>query len=175
MGQAVITISSLLEKDKEQVTAVLLEGYSQYRESYGEEDWLEYSNTIIKSLDNPNIEKTYVAKVDDKIVGSVQIFLSAQLAYDWEEQIIINAPIIRLLVVHPEARGHGIAQKLIEECLHFSKKQHAKQLFLHTTDLMENAIQLYEKLGFIRQPSKDRNKHNRLVKCYAIDVQTYKF
>lgn len=166
-----IEITLLEERDKAQVRQVLIEGYTQYKASYKDEaDWLEYLQAIEHSLENPVLDRVLVAKEGEKVLGSLQIYLDAATAYAGAE-LDFKAPIVRLLVVHPDARGKGIAQKLLEESFAYAKSLQAPKLYLHTSDMMAAAIKLYEKLGFKRDYTKEFYKKDILVKCYAYDIQ----
>jgi GNAT superfamily N-acetyltransferase len=52
------------------------------------------------------------------------------------------------LFVTPEARGLGIATKLIERCITRCRENEVKELWLQTTMSMPQAHKLYYKLGF---------------------------
>lgn len=161
-----IVIEELRVEDKDLVTAGILEGYSQYEANYTDpENWQQYVAGIKASLNNPNIEKVLVAKEDQAILGSLQLYLNSEVAYG-KPELNIQAPIIRLLVVSPEARGKGIAAKLINEAFEFARERNAEYLYLHTTDMMASAVKLYERLGFERNTERDFQNSNHVVKCY---------
>lgn len=165
-----IIIDELVEEEKETVRKILVESYQQYEHEYkNPQVWQEYLTNIKASVDNPNVEKILIAKSDDKILGTLQLFLSSEKAYQRPE-LQISSPIIRLLAVHPEARGHGIAQELIKAGLQFAKSQGANRLYLHTGDKMQKAIRLYEWFGFKRDQTKEFYNSDILVKCYRYDL-----
>ncbi|PLS05381.1 GNAT family N-acetyltransferase [Neobacillus cucumis] len=165
-----IIIEELLEKEKEAVRQLLVESYQQYEYEYkNPQVWKDYLTNIEASVDNPNVEKILIAKSDDRILGTLQLFLTSEKAYQRPE-LQIFSPIIRLLAVHPEARGRGIAQELIKAGLEFAKSQGAKALYLHTGDKMQKAIRLYKWLGFKRDQKKEFYNTDVLVKCYRYDL-----
>jgi GNAT superfamily N-acetyltransferase len=59
-------------------------------------------------------------------------------------------PVIRLMSVAPEARGHGVGRRLVEECVARARRDGAEHLALHTTPLMAAAQRLYARAGFRR-------------------------
>ncbi|HXB42041.1 MAG TPA: bifunctional helix-turn-helix transcriptional regulator/GNAT family N-acetyltransferase [Bacteroidia bacterium] len=52
------------------------------------------------------------------------------------------------LYINPELRRAGIATKLIERCISRCKENNAAELWLQTTNAMQEAHRLYYKLGF---------------------------
>ena len=166
-----ITIDVLAEGEKENVRRLLVESYKQYEHDYSNsENWQEYLSHIRASVDNPDVDQILVAKSDQHILGTLQLFQSSEKAYGRPE-LQISFPIIRLLAVHPEARGRGIAQELLKAGVHYAKSKGASALYLHSSDQMSKAIRLYEWLGFKRDQSKEfMNNDHILVKCFRLDI-----
>jgi len=101
---------------------------------------LEIENACFAQKDSPLNKRTMGYHLRRKrIIG----------AYDREEllgYILIfprKIPRIYSIAIHPQARGKGIAKKLIKEALHVNKN-----LRLEVRDDNQNAINLYKKLGF---------------------------
>ncbi len=165
-----LKIQELTASDKEALRQLLLEGYKQYeQELTDEEAWLDYVENIKSSIDNPNIDRILVAKQDGKVIGTLQLFKNADAAYGRPE-LDIHAPIVRLLAVHPEARGQGVAKALLRESLIYARGQGAAHLYLHSSDIMQKAIQLYEWLGFKRDLAKEFFNRDVHVKCFRYDL-----
>ena len=57
-------------------------------------------------------------------------------------------PLIRMLVVAPEARGRGIGRSLTEACIERARRDGARSIALHTSPVMEVAMALYLRRGF---------------------------
>ncbi|GAB5400108.1 MAG: hypothetical protein Aureis2KO_16930 [Aureisphaera sp.] len=55
------------------------------------------------------------------------------------------------MAVHPDARGRKIGQQLMQYCLDFAQ-EHNYELFLYSNTLLENAIHIYRKYGFVEVP-----------------------
>jgi GNAT superfamily N-acetyltransferase len=60
----------------------------------------------------------------------------------------IDWPIMRMLVVAPAARGHGIGKALAAECLARARRDGAGVFGLHTSELMDVALPMYQRMGF---------------------------
>lgn len=165
-----IEVAELREEDREIVRRVLIESYLQYENDYDNPQvWKDYLAEITSSIDNPRVDKILVAKSNQQVLGTLQLFKSSEKAYEKPELGIVS-PIIRLLGVHPDARGRGVAQELLKSSVNYAKEQGSTSLYLHSSDRMHRAIRLYEWLGFKRDQSKEFQNHDILVKCYRLDL-----
>jgi DNA-binding MarR family transcriptional regulator/GNAT superfamily N-acetyltransferase len=91
---------------------------------------------FVKNFD-PNRESAWVAERDDAIVGSVFLVrASDKLAK------------LRLLYVEPTARGLGLGEHLVRECIEFARAKGYRTLTLWTNDVLTSARRIYEATGF---------------------------
>lgn len=95
-----------------------------------------------------------IAELNGEIIGSVVLCPGNTDAYKGLVGMS-EFPEIRMLAVSQNARKHGVATKLISECIHRSKQDGAAYIGLHTADFMQGAMRLYERLGFERMPQLD--------------------
>jgi DNA-binding MarR family transcriptional regulator/GNAT superfamily N-acetyltransferase len=86
---------------------------------------------------DPRREAAWIAEVDGEPAGCV---LCVRRDDDTAQ--------LRLLLVHPRARGRGIGGRLIEECLRFAKRAGYARITLWTNDVLHEARRLYERAGF---------------------------
>jgi ribosomal protein S18 acetylase RimI-like enzyme len=59
-------------------------------------------------------------------------------------------PIMRMLVVAPEARGLGVGHALALACVERARRDGATVFALHTSELMSVALAMYQRMGFVR-------------------------
>lgn len=162
-----ITIRDANPGDRAALEKHLVEAYRQYEQRLSAARWELYKEEMQKSVSGEKALAIIVAEAEDEIVGSVQLFASSQTAYG-RPDLAIHTPIIRFLAVSPRARGRGIAVQLIQESVRRSLAAGAQALHLHTTDMMEAAVKLYERLGFERAEEKDFFNGEAQVKSYRL-------
>ncbi|MGZ3420106.1 MAG: bifunctional helix-turn-helix transcriptional regulator/GNAT family N-acetyltransferase [Polyangiales bacterium] len=82
-------------------------------------------------------EATFIAEVEGERAGCVMcVRKNAKTAQ------------LRLLLVDPRHRGHGLGGRLVEECIRFAERAGYAKLVLWTNDVLKDARRLYEKAGF---------------------------
>jgi GNAT superfamily N-acetyltransferase len=112
-----------------------------------------------------------VAEYAGKIVGSVLLYPPEASAYGAATDESTSLPEMRLLAVIPAMRGHGIGTALTRECVQRARRAGAPVLGLHTADMMQTAMQMYERMGFVRAPEFDFHpSENTVIKGYRLDL-----
>ena len=91
---------------------------------------------LVKDLEQNNFLKHYVYEKNGEVVG----FYIASLVLDEVE--------IFSIAVDNKNRCEGIASKLLEHLIDFSKKSGVCQIWLEVSTKNQAAINLYEKFGF---------------------------
>ena len=60
---------------------------------------------------------------------------------------------VKRMYTHPDSRGKGIASKIVAELEQWAKEMSVKKCVLETGKKQPEAIQLYEKMGYMRTPN----------------------
>jgi GNAT superfamily N-acetyltransferase len=92
----------------------------------------------------------------EELMGGVVYFADmSQYGSDGSATRESDASGIRLLGVHPHARGQGIGKSLTLACIELARQARHNQVILHTTQPMRTAWAMYERFGFQRSPDLD--------------------
>lgn len=87
---------------------------------------------------DPAREAVWIAELDGERAGGVFC------VHDEEP----DTARLRLLIVDPAARGHGIGGLLVDECIAFARSAGYTQLVLWTNDILTDARRTYQRAGF---------------------------
>jgi GNAT superfamily N-acetyltransferase len=87
---------------------------------------------------DPEREAAWIAEVDGRRAGCV-------FCVDARDD---DTAVLRILLVHPDARGHGVGGALVDTCVDFARKAGYKRMRLWTNDPLVAARHVYLKRGF---------------------------
>ncbi|QKW08809.1 MarR family transcriptional regulator [Streptomyces sp. NA04227] len=87
---------------------------------------------------DPDLEQVWIAELDGRRVGCVLCVRDREP----------GAARLRLLLVEPDARGHGVGDQLIRACVDFARRTGYRELVLWTNDVLRAAATLYRRHGF---------------------------
>lgn len=87
----------------------------------------------------------------------------------WAELATEGEAELRMLVVEPAAQGRGVGAALVRACVERAASSGKAGVCLFTTPSMVAAHRLYDRLGFVRQPERDRYLDDGLLlECYSL-------
>jgi GNAT superfamily N-acetyltransferase len=137
---------------------VTLAAYKEYASRMPVRLWQAYRRNIVEALADPAPAEQIVAEEDGTIVGAVLLYPAQTVAGGAPgAPTARTAPEVRLLAVTPRARGRGVGAALMDECVRRARGAGAAAITLHTADLMEAAMRLYARMGFVRAAELDFN------------------
>ena len=110
-----------------------------HREGWGEPFIALIAGVIADFLahHDPEREGAWVAELDGQRAGAVYCMRRTD-----------EVAQLRLLLVDPEARGHGVGRKLVERCIDFARERRYRRLMLWTNSSLERARRIYDAAGF---------------------------
>ncbi len=133
--------------------------------------WDGYRQNIVASLEDVGSAEQLVAEHEGTIVGTVLLYPPRRMKVSRSDSLEMPWPEVRLLAVAPAARGRGVGAALMQECVRRVRKAGGRVLSLHTTDVMQTALRMYERMGFVRAPELDFHPAPGVtVKGYRLDL-----
>jgi DNA-binding MarR family transcriptional regulator/GNAT superfamily N-acetyltransferase len=127
---------------------------SRHAEIYAQEyNWGEPFEGVCAQIvadfankNDPKRERCWIAELNGENVGAIM------LVRDSDE-----VARIRLLIVDPKARGLGLGQRLVDECVAFARRARYRKITLWTHSVLTAARHIYEKAGFTLTSSEPRH------------------
>ncbi len=152
-----------------EVSQLLKDSYQQYAKYLPSAAWEAYLEDIVDVRSRLAEADLIIAELDGKLVGAVTLYIKTSSSQEtgWPK----GWAGIRLLAVHPRFRGRGIALALMDECINRCRVKGISTIGLHTTEMMDVAQRMYERMGFIRVPEFDfRPEPDTVVMAYRFDL-----
>jgi GNAT superfamily N-acetyltransferase len=126
-------------------------GYDRHFESL-------VAGIVAEYVDNfsPGDERCWIADMDGETVGSV--FLVRKSA---------TVAKLRLLIIHPKARGQGLGRRLTQACIRFARARGYRKIVLWTQSHLTAARAIYQRERF---ELKSSEKHFSFGKRLTAEI-----
>ncbi len=154
--------------DVKQLKELSNASYGQYADVLTPENWHQLnSNLNNEQLLSDLLSKSYsfVCIYGDRIIGMAFLLPSGNPTDIFEK----DWSYIRMVGVHPNYTGKGIARRLTEKCIEMAKELNEKTIALHTSEFMDAARHLYDNIGF-RLLKEIPNRLGKRYWLYTLDI-----
>jgi ribosomal protein S18 acetylase RimI-like enzyme len=148
-----ILIRNARPAELDNVSLLLKDAYQQYENIIHPEAWKSYLEDIMDVRSRLGKSDLIIAELNHRLAGAVTLYLDG--SHSFPEAWPKGWAVVRLLAVRPEYRGQGIGHALMEECIRRCRQAKIASIGLHTTEAMDIARQMYERMGFVRVPESD--------------------
>jgi GNAT superfamily N-acetyltransferase len=95
-------------------------------------------------------ERCWIAEMNGEAVGSVFLVKKAPAVAK-----------LRLLIIHPKARGQGLGRRLTRACIRFARRAGYRKIMLWTQSHLAAARAIYSAEKFIRISSKEHHSFGK--------------
>jgi ribosomal protein S18 acetylase RimI-like enzyme len=121
----------------------------------GEDGWKEYRGRIADVASRADRTVVLGAVDDGRILGTATLELDQRVQGGHDRPPLAPGEAhVRMLGVHPEARGRGVGRLLMDACVEEARRAGKTVMTLDTTEQMTVAQHLYESMGFRRGPDQ---------------------
>ncbi len=148
-----LVIRDAQPEEEDDISLLLRDSYQQYESLIPPERWKNYLADIMDVRSRMDDSELIVAELNRRLAGCVTLYLDTSKSFP--EAWPAGWAMVRLLAVHPDFRGRCIGHALMDECMRRCRQAGTKTLGLHSTEIMEVARHMYERMGFIRVPEYD--------------------
>lgn len=140
-----MTLRNYVSLDKTQLGGIALAAFEQFKSDYT--DWPAMVAGVSRMGDLAEDGEIIVAEDAGRIVGGVVYVGPHKPKASYFDP---SWPIIRMLVVAPEAQGRGLGRQLTQACIDRASRDRSPIIALHTSPIMAVALPMYLRMGFIK-------------------------
>lgn len=171
-----LTSGTIMNTMKERIATELNVQIVDYKDEYKQYfydfniEWLEtwfyvedYDKEVLSKPSTYILEPggyIFFAKYGDEIIGTV-----ALMKYD------DNAYELTKMAVTPLHRGKKAGQLLMQHCIDFAREHKFDNLMLYSNTVLENAIYIYRKYGFVEVPVEPDSPYDRSNIKMVLDLK----
>jgi len=135
------------EKDIPALRGLGLASYGRLKKHLTPENWLKMETLLMSDQTFPQLVRdchSFVFEENGRLLGMAYLVPSGNPTKVYTAE----TSYIRMVGVHPDAGGKGIAQSLTKLCIEKAKQTGEMMISLHSAEIMYDARHIYEKLGF---------------------------
>ena len=143
-----IAIRTANDDELDAVAEMIVDAYAEYAAVMSPDAWSTFAQDIANVHGRRTHGEILVAEVDERIVGTVTIYRGWRGAQE-------GAVSVRLLAVHPNARGFGVGRAILEWVAEEGRREGRKRVVLTTMPVMDSMRELTDSMGFERAPELD--------------------
>jgi DNA-binding MarR family transcriptional regulator/GNAT superfamily N-acetyltransferase len=107
------------------------------------------------------LEACWIAERDGRPLGSVFLVQARHDDGAQQDEPIPGVAQLRLLLLEPDARGHGLGARLVAECERFARARGYRTMVLWTNSVLHAARAIYARAGWQRVSSEPHESFGR--------------
>jgi ribosomal protein S18 acetylase RimI-like enzyme len=142
-----LTYRAADQKDIPALRELGLASYGRLKKHLTPENWTKMETLLTSDQTFPLLVRdchSFVCEENGRLLGMAYLVPSGNPTKVYSAE----TSYIRMVGVHPDAGGKGIAQSLTKLCVEKAKETDEKMISLHSAEIMYDARHIYEKLGF---------------------------
>lgn len=143
-----VVIREARDNELDIVASLVVDAYSEFAAQMAPDAWSSFAQDIANVRGRSIDAQVLVAERDGRIVGTVTRYP------DWRGAQR-DAAAVRVLAVPPAERGTGVGRALIGQCIEQARNEGKERVVVTVAQEMEDARDLYDKLGFERAHDLD--------------------
>ncbi|MDR6610919.1 GNAT family N-acetyltransferase [Leifsonia sp. 1010] len=120
----------------------------------------------VSELERPGVT-VFVARVDGRALGIAALVVDGAEGADGSGSDAFARAELKRMFVHEDARGQGLARRLLGAIESAAEEAGIAELRLETGPLQHAAIALYERSGYVRIPNFGAYADDPWSVCYA--------
>jgi ribosomal protein S18 acetylase RimI-like enzyme len=135
------------QKDLPALEELALASYGRLKKHLTPENWTKMETLLKSDQTFPLLVRdchSFVCEDKEQLLGMAWLVPSGNPTKVYSAE----TSYIRMVGVHPDAGGKGIAQVLTKLCIDKAKETGETMISLHSAEIMYDARHIYEKLGF---------------------------
>jgi GNAT superfamily N-acetyltransferase len=136
-----------VENDLPALQSLAVASYGQLKTNLTPANWNKLEALLISDDNFPVLIQScygFVCEEENQLLGMAFLVPSGNPTKIYSGE----TSIVRMVGVHPDHGGKGIAQTLTRLCMEKAKQTGEKKISLHSAEVMYAARHIYEKLGF---------------------------